>query len=218
MKHISLFLLACVFVAFPMAGQTPMRSNGLTDAQIETIQNRTKQKVEEFQAGMKKIADNSLPGANRKEHVLNTLDLFIGAGDPYDYYDELMDQRVHNTGVKMQTTSVNSERKASQKLKSYIYKFYNPNTGKSSMPYSKIIIEAADAVRIDNIQKVGDHYECIAYFTQKFIGFRGDRISYSDLTTKKVRCYITHIDLPEGDLFDCKLGDIYAVSTERLYN
>jgi len=189
----------------------------LTDAQKVHFQNRVKQKVEEFQNALSKIVNKELRHDIRKENVTNLLKLFMGEGDPYDYYDEDADKRVHSTGVKMQTSSVYKTNNKSQKLKRYIYKLYNPETGSSSLHYTKIVIESVSAVRVDNIEKVGDHYECVAYFCQKFIGYRDGRVYYSDKTSKKIRCYINHIDLPTGKrIFDAKLGDIYVLSTQRI--
>lgn len=189
----------------------------LTDAQKIEFQNRVKQKVEEFQDALSNIVNNKLEHRIRKENVTNLLKLFMGEGDPYDYYDEDADARIHSTGVKMQTSSIYKTNNQSQKLKSYIYKLYNPETGKTKLLYTKIVIESASAVRVDNIEKVGDHYECIAYFSQKFIGYRDGKVWYSDVTSKKIRCYINHIDLPTGQrIFDAKLGDIYVLSTKRL--
>lgn len=189
----------------------------LTDAQKVHFQNRVKQKVEEFQNALSKIVNKELRHDIRKENVTNLLKLFMGEGDPYDYYDEDADKRVHSTGVKMQTSSVYKTYNKSQKLKRYIYKLYNPETGSSSLHYTKIVIESVSAVRVDNIEKVGDHYECVAYFCQKFIGYRDGRVYYSDKTSKKIRCYINHIDLPTGKrIFDAKLGDIYVLSTQRI--
>lgn len=189
----------------------------LTDAQKIEFQNRVKQKVEEFQNALSNIVNTELRHDIRKENVINLLKLFMGEGDPYDYYDEEADKRVHSTGVKMQTSSVYKTNNQSQKLKRYIYKLYNPETQKSSLPYTKIVIESASAVRVDNIEKVGDHYECVAYFCQKFIGYRDGKVWYSDKTSKKIRCYINHIDLPTGKrIFDAKLGDIYVLSTQKL--
>lgn len=189
----------------------------LTDAQKKMFQERVKQKVDEFQHSLSNIVDNSLRHDIRKENVINLFNLFIGEGNPYDYYDEELDQRVHSTGVKMQTSSIYNTNSQSQKLKNYIYKLYNPETGVSKTNYTKIVIESASAVRVDNIEKVGDHYECVAYFSQKFIGYKDGRVWYSDVTGKKIRCYISHIDLPNGKrIFDAKLGDIYVLSTRKL--
>lgn len=188
----------------------------LTEAQKIEFQNRVKQKVDEFQSSLSNIVNNQLKHEIRKEEVTKLLKLFMGEGGPYDYYDEEADARIHSTGVKMQTSSVYKTNSQSQKLKNYIYKLYNPDTGKSTLPYTKIVIESVSAVRVDNIEKVGDHYECVAYFSQKFIGYRDGKVWYSDTTSKKIRCYISHIDLPTGKrIFDAKLGDIYVLSTKK---
>lgn len=210
------FIVFCIFTGNINA------QNTLTEEQKVQFQERVRQKVEEFQNSLSKLANNELRHDIRKENVVNLLKLFIGEGEQYDYYDIELDRRVHNTGVKMQTSSTNRTYTKSQLLKKYIYKLYNPENGRSSMPYSHIEIESASAVRVDNIQRVGDHYECVAYFYQKFIGFSGTgesrRWAYSDITSKKIRCYINSIELPSGNIiWDAKLGDIYVLSTERLF-
>lgn len=196
--------------------------NTLTEEQKVQFQNRVRQKVEEFQSSLSKVVNNGLRHDLRKEHFINVLKKFIGEGEPYDYYDIALDERVHSTGVKMQTSSKNRTYTSSQLLKTYMTKLYDPNTGRSKMSYSHIEIDSASAVRVDNIQRVGDHYECVAYFYQKFIGYVGTgehrRIAYSDKTGKKIRCYINKIELPDGNIiWDAKLGDIYVLSTERLF-
>lgn len=214
MKYIRL-LLPLFVISFVMPSLHAQEE--LTDNQKKMFQERVKQKVEEFQHALSNIVDNSLRHDIRKENVTNLFNLFIGEGNPYDYYDVELDERVYSTGVKMQTSSIYKTNNQSQKLKRYIYKLYNPETGKSEMSYTKIVIESASAVRVDNIEKVGDHYECVAYFSQKFIGYKDGKVWYSDLTGKKIRCYIMHIDLPTGKrIFDAKLGDIYVLSTQRL--
>lgn len=214
MKKFKLFLSAFLLL---VAGGHIQAQDELTEAQKIEFQNRVKQKVEEFQNALSNIVNNELRHDIRKENVINLLKLFMGEGEPYDYYDEEADKRVHSTGVKMQTSSVYKTNNQSQKLKRYIYKLYNPETGKSNLVYTKIKIESASAVRVDNIEKVGDHYECVAYFSQKFIGYRDGKVSYSDKTGKKIKCYINHIDLPTGKrIFDAKLGDIYVLSTQKL--
>lgn len=208
------FIVILTFLSF-MAGNL-YAQDVLTDNQKIQFQNRVKQKVEEFQNALSKIVDKNLRHDIRKENVTNLLKLFMGEGEAYDWVDVELDKRMHSNGVKMQTSSANTGRITTQKLKKYIYKLFDPTTGKSSMRYSKIVIESASAVRVDNIVKVGDHYECMAYFSQKFIGYKDGRISYDDKTTKKIRCYIRSIDLPTGQkIFEAKLGDIYVVSTEK---
>lgn len=217
MKHLRLLLSLFVWCAFCTFTQAQEEAE-LTEAQKKEFQLRVKQKVEEFQNGLSKMVNTELSHQARVEHQVNTLKKFIGEGDAYSYYDAELDRRVNSKGVKMQTSSVNKEITKSQLLKKYIRRLYNPETGKSDLPYTKIQIDSASAVRVDNIVKVGDHYECVAYFAQKFIGYRDGKVWYSDKTGKKIRCYITKIDLPTGEpLFEAKLGDIYVLYTEKLF-
>ena len=211
--------ISLLFFCFVAMGTQAQEEAELTEAQKKEFQTRVKQKVEEFQNGLKKIVNDSLSPDARVEHQINTLKLFIGEGDAYTYYDFELDKRIKSTGVKMQTSSVNKEHTASQKLKTYINKLYDPNTHKSKLPYTKIEIESASAVRVDNIVRRDDgNYECIAYFSQKFIGYWDGKVWYSDKTSKKIRCHIMKIDLPTGEvLFEAKLGDIYVLYTEKLF-
>ena len=190
----------------------------LTEEQKVEFQNRVRQKVDEFQSSLSNIVNNQLKHEIRKEEVTKLLKLFMGEGGPYDYYDEEADARIHSTGVKMQTSSVYKTNSQSQKLKNYIYKLYNPDTRKSTLPYTKIVIESVSAVRVDNFEKVGEAYECVAYFSQKFIGYRDGKVWYSDTTNKKIRCRINqgYIKLPTGkEIFDAILGDMYVLSTKK---
>lgn len=89
---------------------------------------------------------------------------------------------------------------------------------KNDASYSQIVIESAGAVVVDDIYQVGDHYECMAYFCQKYISYREGKISYSDITEKKVRVRIEKIEIPRADgttktIWNALLGDIYVVST-----
>jgi len=212
------YCVSLLFFCLIAMGARAQEEAELTEAQKKEFQLRVKQKVEEFQNGLSKMVNTELSHEARVEHQVNVLKKFIGEGEAYSYYDAELDRRVNSTGVKMQTSSVNHEVTKSQLLKKYIYKLYNPQTKKSALPYTKIQIDSASAVRVDNIVKVGDHYECVAYFAQKFIGYRDGKVWYSDKTGKKIRCYITKIDLPTGEpLFEAKLGDIYVLYTEKLF-
>lgn len=217
MKHLKLHFVL-LFFCFMAMGAYSQEEAELTEAQKKEFQLRVKNKVEEFQNGLSKIVNNELSHEQRLEHQINTLKKFIGEGDAYSYYDAELDRRVNSTGVKMQTSSVNQEVTKSQLFKKYIYKLYNPEKRRSELPYTTIQIDSASAVRVDNIVKVGDHYECVAYFAQKFIGYKDGKVWYSDKTGKKIRCYITKIDLPTGErIFEAKLGDIYVLYTEKLF-
>jgi len=214
MRHINIILFAVV-MAFCNAAT--IQAQTLTDNQKVLLQERVKQKVEEFQYSLSQIVNAGNSHKIRSEHVELLMNLFIGKCEPYKYYDEELGKEVKRKGVRMQTSSVNHSYRSNQLMKDYIYKLYNPDTGKSGLRYSKITIESASAVRVDNIEQVGDHYECVAYFCQKFIGYRDGRVVYGDVTNKKVRCYIKSIDTDKnGTTWDARLGDMYVISTEKV--
>ena len=196
------------------------RAQDISDEEKSYFEIRVKQKVEEFQNALSNIVNVELRDDIRKENVTNLLKLFMGEGEPYDYYDEEADTRVHSTGVKMHTLCIYKTNNQLQQLKRYIYKLYNPETGKSSLPYSKISLEAADALRIENIQNVGNHYECIAYYTQRFIGYRDGKVALTEKSMKKIKCYMqgdSSVQLPSGKrIYPVLLGDIYVLSTKKL--
>lgn len=204
-------LLLCCFTA----GQ--VQAQELTDEQKKIFQERVKQKVEEFTFSLARVVDNSLSHNVRKANVNMLFCLFIGEAGPYSYFDEELKDTIYSSGVRMQVSSVSRTYKSNRSLKEYVHRLYNPETRGSSLSYSKIVIESADAVRVDNIERVGNRYECVASFTQRFIGFRDGKVEYIDETTKRVRCYIDHTELPTGEtIWDAKLGDIYVVSTKRI--
>ena len=195
-----------------------MKAQSLTDEQKQIFQERVTQKVEEFESGLKNVVNNQLSRSLRNEYTKNVLHLFIGEGDPYSIYDD--GRKIYNSGVVMETSSVNRSWTTTTKFKRYLYKLYDPATGRSKMPYTKISLEFTDAVRVDNIERVGDHYECVAYFCQKFLGYRDGRVIYGDVTEKKIRCFINSIEIPTATggkqvIWDAKLGDIYVLSTRK---
>ena len=59
--------------------------------------------------------------------------------------------------------------------------------------YSQIVIEAADAVRVDNFSIIGDgRYVATAHILQHFMGYSSDgrRVQYEDYTAKTITIYI----------------------------
>lgn len=83
--------------------------------------------------------------------------------------------------------------------------------------YGKVVLQSADIVRVDNINKVSDgHYEAMAYFVQKYIAYRDGKVVYSDITKKKIKVYIEALEIPGGVIWDAKLGDVYVTATYPL--
>lgn len=210
----SLKYISVLIVSYFIVGN--INAQDLSDDQQKDIQARVIQATEEFQYRLSAIANKKLSHAVRKEHVYNTLKLFIGNGEQYSYSDEKERETAARSGVKIQLSDHFGKYKKSQLLKKFIYNIYNPDTGKSSYQYNNICIEAVDAVVCDNILKVDDHhYECTAYYHTKILERRtGDRTKCSIRLSesRKIHCYIQSIESPAGEtLFEVKLGDIYVI-------
>ncbi len=217
MKKAIIYLTLFIAASVNLDSQAQTADNtGLSEAQKELLRERVLQKTEEFFSSLGKIVDNNQTHNTRMHHQTQLLNLFLGKGDAYDIVNEV-GLTEHSDGVKMWTSSVNTAIKTPTMLRRYIRKLYNPVKRKSDLPYSKIKIQSADAVRVDNIEQEGDHYVCVAYFYQDFYGIRDGRTVYKDRTCKKIKCYINPIDVPGvGKIFDAKLGDITVISTQRI--
>ena len=81
--------------------------------------------------------------------------------------------------------------------------------------YSQIVIEAADAVRLDNFSPVGNgKYMATAHILQHFVGYGKDGVRklYEDYTSKNITIYINRLEIatPEGMqyIWQILLGDV----------
>lgn len=203
--YILLFLLT-------LCSNTAFAQNDLTEEDKEELQERVKQKVEEFQGYLSDIVNTELSDNRRRSSIQSALALFIGKGKPYSVENDY-GEKVLRKAVRMQLSSVN--RKSLRWL--YMTKYLN-NQYNNVHNYRKVRIESADAVRVDNIYQTGDgKYQAVAYFCQKYVSYDDhDRISYGDVSRKRVIVYIDAIETPVGTVWDAKLGDIYTIETERL--
>lgn len=188
----------------------------LSYSEKQALQLRVKNKVDEFQFYMGQLADKKSTSLEVKNNAYNlSLKLFIGECENYSIYDFDLDRNVLKSAVRMEISSKYRSSKSRTLMKRYLDNLRNNKT------YSQIEITDADVVRVDNIYPVGDHYECMAYFCQKYIGYREGRVAYSDITTKKVRVYIQAIQVPKPDgstgiIWNALLGDIYVLETKTL--
>lgn len=198
-----LTLFACV----------PVFSQQLTQSEKESLQIRVKNKIDEFQFYLQQLGDKRSTSAEVKDNAYSlALKLFVGECEDYSIYDSDLERSVVKPAVRMEISSTARQTKSRVNMKRYL------NNLRNSQTYDQIEITDADVVRVDNIYKVGDHYECMAYFCQKYIGYRDKRIIYSDITTKKVRVYIQAIRIPKADgrtetIWNALLGDIYVIDT-----
>ena len=203
-QHILLLLVLCFIGTTNSYGQ-----NDLTEEDKIELQHRVKLKVEEFQTYLSDIVNTKLTNIQRKESIQAALDLFIGKGKAYTVKNEYGETEYRNP-VRMQVSSIRNDHKRWLPMTKYLTNQYE-NVNR----YGKVVIESADAVRVDNIKKTGEgKYQAVAYFCQKYVGYRDGRIVYGDITGKKVIVYIDAMETPVGTVWDAKLGDVYVTSTK----
>lgn len=187
----------------------------LSEEATIALQARAKNKVEDFTGYLSDIVNDKLSANLRLECVNSAKALFIGKCEPYSVRDDA-GRYIEHIPVRMQVSSVNKKSKTFHYMKKYLMNQYNNIHG-----YATVTIEATDAVRVDNIHKVGDgKYECMAYWGQRYISRGPDgRFRYGDFTKKGVRIHITAVNVPgeEQTIFEVELGDVYALETERIW-
>lgn len=202
-----------VILLLTLFASVPVFSQQLTQSEKESLQIRVKNKIDEFQFYLLQLGDKRSTSAEVKDNAYSlALKLFVGECEDYSIYDPDLERSVVKSAVRMEISSTARQTKSRVNMKRYL------NNLRNSQTYDQIEITDADVVRVDNIYKVGDHYECMAYFCQKYIGYRDKRIIYSDITTKKVRVYIQAIQIPKANghtetIWNALLGDIYVIDT-----
>lgn len=202
-----------VILLLTLFASGPVFSQQLTQSEKESLQIRVKNKIDEFQFYLLQLGDKRSTSAEVKDNAYSlALKLFVGECEDYSIYDPDLERSVVKPAVRMEISSTARKTKSRVNMKRYL------NNLRNSQTYDQIEITDADVVRVDNIYKVGDHYECMAYFCQKYIGYRDKRIIYSDITTKKVRVYIQAIQIPKANgrtetIWNALLGDIYVIDT-----
>ena len=197
------FLLLFVQVSF---------AQSLSDEDKQELQLRAKQKIESFQGYLTTIASRNISATSKTAAKKSALNLFIGKGEPYMFTDDY-GNRLQHDAVKMQVSSKRTGRITTRTMKNYL-------TGLANMShYTKVEIESADVVRVDNIRMTGDgKYEAVAYYSQKFCGYRDGRLIYTDVTEKKVKIYVEKetVPMPDGNeqvIWLVLLGDVYVLNT-----
>jgi hypothetical protein len=204
MKQSILTLLFMMASLFSVYASEPT----LSDEEKQEFSIRIKQKIEDFQTHLGIISSKESNKNTVNAAVNECLKLFIGKGGNYSMYDPYGNE-IEHAPVTIQVTS-KSRGVRTNTVKRYLTTLAN-NLNKM---YTKVNITSSDAVRVDNMHETGDgRYECVAYFFQKFEGYRDGRLVYTDITTKKVRVYLEQIEGPVGKTWSIALGDISAVET-----
>lgn len=217
-KHIHT-LLFCLIATVSANAQNVNLINdlGIEAEERDAVQERIKEKVDDFQRWIQDLAARgNVSHKTKMELKERTLKLFIGEGKSYTirvptaygFKDEMRE------AVKMSTISSKFTKKSiPQPMTSYLSGLIRRSEQENYI-YKKIVIESADAVRVDNLSKVGDgKYMATAHILQHFVGYRGDNIHfYEDYTAKTITIYINRVEIatPEGVTYywEILLGDV----------
>lgn len=214
MKFIKSLAVVSACLAFSICTNAQIR---LDDETKETLQVAIKHKLDFFQDQLASIASRNTSPVNKDRAIKSTLELFIGKGGPYvTYSGNNYTIKEPNTGVKMQTSSINNRPAKSQLMKKYLERM------KGMLNYTDIIIESADAVKVGDIypEPGSKRYYTTASICQHFVGYRDGYKVYEDYTVKKVKVYIEPelIDMPTGEqevYWKAQLGDMVVTETWR---
>lgn len=222
-------LVAMMLMAFFYGNVSAQTVNFINDSDIpedEIIdaQNRVLDKVSDFVKALEKLTctDCGYSIETKKTICSDALTLFMGEGDPYPIKVEDRDgnyREVTAPAVIMEfIQSKWNQKKFSRKTKDYLKGLVKmPVVGKQ-----RVKIGLADAIRIDNINKVSDSL-FMAVVTIKIRTIRlnesESKIIYTDDTEKKIQVFMQRIEeeAPIGGKrvrWIIKLGDIHAVSVE----
>ena len=174
------------------------------------FQQRVKERVRLMNDYVTFMADKSKSLETRYYYRKKALSLFIGKGYEYE------ENGVTKQGVMMQTTSVNRPGVTNILLRDYFSRLVN-------LRYSKVNITstAIAKIKVSDLKKVDSSdnktlYMCTCQYVQYFRGEYGDGYVYADKTTKRIVCYVEVEETEDGKEFMIKLGDVEAISTERL--
>lgn len=201
------FFILALLIIVPV---TTFSQTKLSDEDKELISERIRQKLDSFQDNLSMIAGKNEDDLKNRA-LKSCLELFIEKGEPYLEYGSNSSTPIKNSGVKMQTSSRNGQ-KRTQLMKSYL------NRMKGMLNYTNIVIEAADAVKVGDIYRQSDgRYISTATICQHFIGFRENYKVYEDYTLKTVKIYIDKEEImtPDGKQIAwlIKLGDMSVLET-----
>lgn len=208
-------LIICALIFGFMAPTASINAQSLTEEEKEQLKDRILDKLDDFQDFLQTMADNRNSMPVRQNAKESNIKLFIGECEPYKVTHMETGREEIRKAVKMQTQSLRGKSPQKQPMKLYLNNLLN-NTR-----YANIEITQSDAVRVGDIQPVGNgQYVAIAQICQKFVGFNENgTVRYGDITEKKVKIYIDHTAVRTANgiehIWDVKIGDMYVVSVKK---
>jgi hypothetical protein len=152
------------------------------------------------------IADKKQPLKKKMHYKEKALNLFIGKGYGYE------EDGVKKEGVILEVASKNRKQTRRLLIRNYLDNLINRLGG-----YSDVKITAPENANMklsELIQVSPNLWVCECEFNQAFEGIRDGRLIYRDITTKRIKCYVTAEETEDGREFVCKLGNVYAIDTE----
>lgn len=175
------------------------------------FEQRVKERVKLMNDYVSFMADKSKSEETRYYYRKKALPLFIGKGYEYE------ENGVTKQGVMMQTTSANRPGVVTNTLlRDYFSRLVN-------LRYSKVNITSTEiaGMKVSDLKKVASSdnttlYMCTCQYVQYFRGEYGDGRVYADKTTKRIACYVEEVITEDGLELMIMLGDVEAISTERL--
>ncbi len=193
-KQLAVFLISLFYIATASA-----------QFNSDLLKRRAAEKVGQMNDYISFMASKKKSVEVRQRYRKEALNLFIGDGYSYE------ENGIHKEGVLMEVTSVNRPGKRRELIRDYFSRIIKLN-------YNDVNITSTDIaeIKVSNLQKTSDgQYVCTCQFDQAFVGYRDGRPVYKDITTKRVKCYITIDRTTDGDEYIIKLGDTEAIATKR---
>lgn len=193
-KQLAVFLISLFYIATASA-----------QFNSDLLKRRAAEKVGQMNDYISFMASKKKSVEVRQKYRKEALNLFIGEGNSYE------ENGVQKEGVLMEVTSVNRPGKRRELIRDYFSRIIKFN-------YNDVNISSTDIaeIKVSNLQKISDNqYVCTCQFDQAFVGYRDGRPVYKDITTKRVKCYITIDRTVDGDEYIIKLGDTEAIATKR---
>lgn len=148
------------------------------------------------------IADKKQSLKKKLYYKEKALNLFIGKG--YEYEED----GVKKEGVILEVASKNRKQTRRLLIRNFLDNLINRLDDYTDV---KITSTEIGNIKLSELIQVGTNWEGECDFNQVFEGMRDGRPVYRDITTKRIKCYVTAEDTEDGWEYIIKLGNIYAI-------
>ena len=168
------------------------------------FEERAKQVVGQMNNYISTMASKNTSSQKRWEKRKDCLGLFVSNGEPFE------EEGGRTNIAKMEVTSLNNSETRTAPVKNYFTALINLiEKGK----YESITITSTEIsqMQVSSLKKLSDTlYQCTVSFAQKFVGIRGERIAYADVTKKTATVYFVKYVTAIGEEFLPYLFNIKA--------